>query len=170
MGPVVNKHLIYYLELCRCCLTAFHLATVKKNQCRDCLKKRSFLFTCLCVLSGSIRDSSKDLFFLSRLPDLISFEEVRVMLCAFSGNFNATMDMLRERRRPNLRVRNDIDPLNPRLRGSGAGALSSTLTPSSLAPAISLCFNTKYSTTSTITSPTTPSHETDTKTLEKVLR
>ncbi|CAH2239957.1 jg3387 [Pararge aegeria aegeria] len=63
------------------------------------------------------------------------------MLCAFSGSFSATMDMLRERRLPSLRVRKDIEPVSPRLRVSCEGT-SSTLTPSSLAPAIS--FNTIF--------------------------
>lgn len=64
------------------------------------------------------------------------------MLCAFSGNFSATIDILRDSRLPNFRVRSDIEPLSPRLRGSCADGLSSTCTPSSLAPAIALSFNT----------------------------
>ncbi|KAI8439405.1 hypothetical protein MSG28_013208 [Choristoneura fumiferana] len=79
-------------------------------------------------------ERSNERFFLSRLPERISLEEERVMLCAFSGNLRATMDMLRESRRPSLRVRSDMDPLSPRLRPSGA-LLSSTSSP---APAIAL--------------------------------
>lgn len=96
-------------------------------------------FTCFCVLSGNIIDSSNDLFFLSRLPDFMSFDDERVMLCAFSGSFSATIDMLRDRRRPSLRVRSDMDPLSPRLLRASAvelGVVSSTPALSSLAPAI----------------------------------
>lgn len=88
-------------------------------------------------------ESSKDLFFLSLVPDRINFEEERVMLWAFSGIFRATIDMLRESRRPSLRVRSDMELVKPRLRVSLSVAqlaveFSSTPPPSSLSPAISL--------------------------------
>lgn len=103
-------------------------------------------------------DNSKDLFFLSRLPDLINFDDDRVILCAFSGSFNATIDMLRESRRPSLRVRSDMDPLSPRLlrpsAGEDTGVASSTPPLSSLAPAIALnCSTNMQKATSAFTSP-----------------
>lgn len=96
--------------------------------------------TCFWVLSGSMMERSNDLFFLSLLACLINFVEDCLMLCAFSGSFRATIDMLRERRRPSLRVRRDMDPLRPRFRPSVATVdpVSSIPPLSSLAPAIAL--------------------------------
>lgn len=76
------------------------------------------------------------------------------------------MDMLRESRRPSLRVRSDMELVRPRLRLSPSVAqlaeeLSSTPPPSSLAPAIALTQRTPPNNSFTLTFTSPPCHSTE---------